>query len=606
MIRQDIRIGDYKNTGTDFSSYKYVIDYYKAGVDIKSVSVKKFVMVRKYTMTDGISYDSDIYIIDRAVFENNTQIIWPITNSSFTGFSNDCRMFNDNYDTSMMTLDSPEVYSLYKMNDQSLEDADIPCDVIRIYHPHNRTELKSVIYMDAIVGTVKVHLFCSVYQDMKTNAEDDFEVDGVKYSEYVECFVPDIEYLMSGSIFYKEDLSVITGKDGITNGLILTPEDGSSPDNYEYASLKLFSIPFIISEKDNRSVKEYAVDINDTVAQDYVAFPIRVTIYPYTDIDSSTSIYINNSTLAANSDVIQDKAFMSLAAKIGWDDNGVPALTCSFNFPGKSNFSSLREAYEHFYHVDLNDYTGIIEYDENDDDDEGVEQKQCGFVMSIYTDYKLSRKLYQEIFEISDPSTELDDFSFQLSNIFSNWDQLTDTMVIVAKFVDKYLGTVIQSNPVVVNEKSYKYFVCDDIHDRNIVKWTNSQKQDMDLSNINFIDKITCTIKRTVANDTRNNVQATGPKVLYKPIFYRVQDLQNIRIRAGVTQKIGVALADYMTKVESFILTIGEQQFVETARNDIYVIFQINGSLIGGTDGTYHISNQDGEYISSGEYTIIR
>ena len=74
MIRQDIRIGDYKNTGTDFSSYKYVIDYYKAGVDIKSVSVKKFVMVRKYTMTDGISYDSDIYIIDRAVFENMTHI----------------------------------------------------------------------------------------------------------------------------------------------------------------------------------------------------------------------------------------------------------------------------------------------------------------------------------------------------------------------------------------------------------------------------------------------------------------------------------------------------------------------------------------------------
>ena len=129
---------------------------------------------------------------------------------------------------------------------------------------------------------------------------------------------------------------------------------------------------------------------------------------------------------------------------------------------------------------------------------------------------------------------------------------------------------------------------------------------DMDLSKINFIDKITCTIKRDVQEDDSAKKSSNTPKVLYKPVFYRVVDLQNITIRAGITQNIGVALAEYMTKVESFKMVIGGMEIVESARNDIYAIFPVNGSSIGVDTGTYHITNQDGELISSGQFTVIQ
>ena len=60
-----------------------------------------------------------------------------------------------------------------------------------------------------------------------------------------------------------------------------------------------------------------------------------------------------------------------------------------------------------------------------------------------------------------------------------------------------------------------------------------------------------------------------------------------------------------MTKVDSFNLVIGDTiNLVEYARNDIYVIFKLDSNKITNLIGQYHITNQDGEYISSGKYTV--
>ena len=52
-------------------------------------------------------------------------------------------------------------------------------------------------------------------------------------------------------------------------------------------------------------------------------------------------------------------------------------------------------------------------------------------------------------------------------------------------------------------------------------------------------------------------------------------------------------------------MNIDGQQFIESARNEIYVIFKIQANRLTAISGTYHISNQDNEYISSGNYTLI-
>jgi hypothetical protein len=119
-----------------------------------------------------------------------------------------------------------------------------------------------------------------------------------------------------------------------------------------------------------------------------------------------------------------------------------------------------------------------------------------------------------------------------------------------------------------------------------------------------FVDKITCVIKKNT-DESQNIAFNSAPKIIYKPIFYRTQDLQNIKIQRNVTQNIGVNLLTYLSKVETFYITIDDKQFIETGRNDVYVIFSVQANLLTTNGGSYHISNQDNEYISSGSWSLI-
>lgn len=630
MIRQDIRIGDYSNIGITLTSYKYIIDFYKHDVDDISVVYKNFVMLRKYNIINDIVYDTDIYFIDKGLFDENGKlkedatIIYPATNGSFIGFSQNPASFNEFFNkSSVSSLDSDDIYHIYKLDDDNVlqEDADIPCNEIRIYHPHNKNELQSLIYVDVVVNSIRFHLLCQPYLDYETYSDADIDIEKIKYSEYIKIYIPDMDYILDAKnkIYYKEDITdidtiILPDNNEQTTGLVssdLVVIDSNNDIEDNYASFNLFTIPFMIDDTNHKQfIKKYVIDPNDDVARNYITYPVRVMIYPYDFIDETTKIYINNSTIQANSDVFYADSSMSLAAEIGWPDTQVPSLICRFQFPGKNRFNTFAEAYEYYYRVNLNDYDNIFEYDdeEDEDDEDIIEQKQCGFMLVMYSDYKMTQVVDKETFEISNPNNTLDDFAFQLNNMFPNWDALPETLIMRAFFIDKYLGNIIPSNPVTVPERLFKYLVCDDPQKRSIVNWNyNSDYTNMDTNNINFIDKISCTIRRK--NDDKQNINLNGiantPTVVYRPIFYRVNDLQNIVIRSGLTQNIGISLAEYMTKVESFVLHINNQEYYETARNDIYAIFNINGGTISTTSGTYHITNQDGEYISTGNYTVV-
>ena len=716
MIRQDIRIGDYTNTGASLTSYKFIVDLYKAGVDFAEDIKKNYVMIRKYNIINEVVYDTDVYIIERELVNDN-RLAYPVTNGGFVGFSTNVQSFNENFTDKTYFVGGDEVYDIMSMNDEGkFELADVPCDKIRIYHPHNKVSLDSIIYVDTQVRGTHFHLLCRPYNTYDTNAESDFEDEHLMYSEFIECWLPNMEWLMSGKAYYQEHISMIeTGNyeeyvvpysyissnsnterfddrpvstEGLSyfndeslnlhkdNGtdkwseeniysyhistdamqaiqskgvetdnvrvqyyyedpdlyiieeagrtkrkyderyayLICSPDNGLADETY--AALKIFSIPFRIDTlKDNDGnemfVKRYIPEQNDDVAHDYVTWPLRVTIAPYTYIDDTTYLYINDSNVAMNSDIMQEDAKMSLRATTGFDTGGNHSIIATFDFPHKSEFSTFREAYEYFYKVDLNDYEGIVEYNEDDDGEEDeedyVEQKQCGFMLRIFSDVNMTQKVGQFNYEIDNPSAQLDDFAFQTATMFERWEQLPNILVLQCTFIDKWLGNVIKSNPLVISEESFKYFI-NDIN-KSVVKWNGEQKvydnsKEMDKSKINFIDKITCTIKKNA--ETYDTPSArSGARVLYKPVFFRTQDLQTINLQPDLTQNIGINLSEYMTKVETFKLTIGGLQIVESARNDIYVIFSVNAASLGSNSGTYHVSNQDDEYISSGKYTIV-
>ena len=71
-----------------------------------------------------------------------------------------------------------------------------------------------------------------------------------------------------------------------------------------------------------------------------------------------------------------------------------------------------------------------------------------------------------------------------------------------------------------------------------------------------------------------------------------------------MSQNVGINLADDMTKVETFKLVIDGNTFVEIARNDIFTIFKIDTTTFSNISGTYHILNEEDEYISSGNWAI--
>ena len=59
-----------------------------------------------------------------------------------------------------------------------------------------------------------------------------------------------------------------------------------------------------------------------------------------------------------------------------------------------------------------------------------------------------------------------------------------------------------------------------------------------------------------------------------------------------------------MTKVETFKLLIGNNEYIEYGRNNTFVIFKINSAKLNDASGRYIITNEDNEYISDGTYII--
>jgi hypothetical protein len=125
----------------------------------------------------------------------------------------------------------------------------------------------------------------------------------------------------------------------------------------------------------------------------------------------------------------------------------------------------------------------------------------------------------------------------------------------------------------------------------------------MDLEKFNFIDKINCVVVKNETDEQNKLTNSkTTSKIVYKPIFFKVKDLQQIKIKSGIAQNIGLNLSDFISKVDTFKITISGKEYVEIARNDGYVIFNINALELSENAGQYNLLNQDDEYISDGTW----
>lgn len=235
-----------------------------------------------------------------------------------------------------------------------------------------------------------------------------------------------------------------------------------------------------------------------------------------------------------------------------------------------------------------------------------------GFKIEIATDYSFKNIIFNKNVRVN--LSDLDDFSFKLNGIFESWNQRPEKLIVRTSFYDHIIGIEINSNLVIITKEWFKYLINNvNVHRLTFMSQINKEKGEIEDNmkvielkedNINFINNINCFINKSESAATINGINK-NQRIILKPIFYKVKDLQNIAIRSTLPQNIGVNLSEYMTKVDTFKMIIENNEYVETGRNDIIVIFNINPADLKGTSGKYDITNEDGNYISSGNWTIV-
>ena len=265
---------------------------------------------------------------------------------------------------------------------------------------------------------------------------------------------------------------------------------------------------------------------------------------------------------------------------------------------------------------EININTLMEEFKERED----VNVNFFGFKITLYSDALLKNKILVQTINISKFS-DLDNFSFDLTNIFTSWTQMPEHLLARVDFIDNLLGLTLNSNIVVITKDFFKYMIrynpyvgqLKDLTEKNenmktiyVSTPTGISVPDITNSPVNFINTINCIVKKESDGNIPVNTNTTyKPTIIYKPIFYKVQELDNIKLEQSLTQNIGINLVKYMTKFNTFKLLLAENTYIESSRNSIYVIFKIDTSLLSESYGRYHILGDDDTYISSGSWRIV-
>jgi len=441
----------------------------------------------------------------------------------------------------------------------------------------------------------------------------------------------------------------------------------------KYLPLNIFSMPYKIEydKTINEYVKKYVTSVK-SIENNYLTYPVNITIYPY-EKTLLNDKFILDEQYGKSSVTLMSDLKITLSSKMGFNDNKVSIIT-KFVFPdfikfeSDENGSSVKKAYEFYNNVYADNYDEYSDYlketkldkyfkelekteltetdlyftrsyykrnytgfDENtitnknlkdywldmkkktmiEEIEENIDSKIdfLGFRVLIASDKDFKNIVFDNSVKIS--FNDLDDFAFHLNNIFDSWDEVHKGLY-VAKviFIDRFLGTQIISNTVLLTNEWIKYMI--DSFDYRITAFDNKDIDNFDINYIYddnmdycFIDNIKCVVEKTNDNTDIVDVKSSNePRLLYKPIFYKTNELQNLRIRKNIKQKVGINLAEFMTKVETFKLLLNGNEYVESGRNDVYVIFNIKGDGFTTSNGIYDIIDQDDEYISSGNYSI--
>lgn len=628
MLKQNIKIGP----------HNYVCELYKY-YELDRVVTGNYSLLRDINIFNYIAVDSNIYVIDNELIETidkgvkklKSGVIFPVS-SALEQFSTNIEEFTN-------------VENLYPLLDDSFNTKNIRCDKIRIYHPLTKVNNDDIIIsVNNVINGINFHYIVKKYNECTNYARSEFKVHNDVYSEYIEFYIPCVEDLISYNTYFIEDtnscnidtkyIDHIEGEERVRNipysKLIKHIENND--ETITYCSTYLFNIPFTVETLN----KVYIPETEQCIENMYITYPINLILYPFSEL-TEDGIYIAHSKYNANLDVFVSSPNISLKANLDFNDYGKLVVKSKFIYPElkDTTFANIQEAYEYFNGISLDKYEGIY-YEDNEELEESgdiieinsantptsfqFKQFQCVYNITLASDMEFKNVIYSspnywhdedggDVEENETPATPemsqdtllnvIVNKEFEIP-VFSNWEQLPELLVCKVTFTDRYLGTQMESNFVVITKDYYKYIVN---YENDYI---NAYKLILDKEDMNFYDKIVCNVKVTEnTNNNISNLTNTNTRVIYKPVFYKTQDLQNVKLQGTVTQNIGINLGNYMSKVDTFFMIIDNVRFIETGRNDMYVIFNVQANKLTNKFGTYYVTNEEDEYISSGNWSII-
>lgn len=570
------------------------------------VSTKKFNVFRNYDMINDNIIDSDLYFVDKDI--DPSDIIWPESSlSTLPLMSGSPKTFNSSFDETNFFEESSILI------DDELYEKNVKTIKLKIWHPTTSIRRDMVVYCDSWVNSVHYHWICKKMSSLKYDVGKEVKINQDIYNEYSEIEIPDPNDILFSSTFIKNN-SFIKENEYSKEKVKYVKEHKATyslHSNNEYpiydecdegnkdGSTQLIDLHLLIQQW--KYVNEYEREyINDGIIQ-FGSIGINVTLYPWTKIDENDTYVIDQQARPSSCRFSNEMKF-SISPSLEFIDGRI-SIVGRFNYP--IIFDCIGTAWETINSTDFSKYESLSEK-ANDDEDAmellGGNPSMVKYQCIIGSDNSLKYIIHNE----TAYDNKVDDFSFPLKDLFDDWTQVPNAVFIKVMVEDRAIGKGCSSPIMMITKEKLKYVINKQRYDRLSIKDKQTNIDDMNKENFNFISNLNCRIVRNAkANSDTISKQQNSPRIIYKPVFFKVQDLQNITLRSNLNQNIGISLSSYVNKIDEFVLKIGENNFYEVGRTGSFVLFNINANSIEDSNGKYDIlSVDDNLYISSGKYTI--
>ena len=597
---------------------KYLVEM----IDSDIISTKQYVAFRNTDVINDMTVDTDIYL---APMDRDIPEIWPSTNT--TGIplmSTNSDAFSESikneYDNPMPERSIPEYYSAYRrysfsiLLDEDLYIKNVKTIKLRIWHPTTDLNRFMILYVDSWVNSLHIHWYCDIIQREDKHTGKERRLNQDIYNEYFEVEIPDFRDVLYGST-YIEEPSLIFRNEYSKNKIKYAEDEQYSRAIHKDTDYKVYEE---LEEPEDGCIQladmnlllhywKYHKKDDGTEMKEYVENPysipemisLNVTLYPWKSISDNGIFTINKYAKPASCYFVDDFK-MSIKASFEFI-NGTISVVGRFCYP--ESFSSIESAWQRIYSTDFSKYKSLSEKAKDYEDLKeilGDSLEMVKYTCIVSSDY-LSKNIIHEEISYSD---RVDDFLFPMKDLFSKWSQVPDNVYVRLIMEDRAIGKNCSSPTVLFTKDKLKYTINEQQYTRLSIKKKETDIDDMNKENFNFISNMNCRIVKS--NDDNQQIQKNSvqPRIIYKPIFFKVQDLQNIVLRSNMSQNIGISLSSYVNKVDEFILSIGENKWHESSRTSSFVIFNVNSKLIKEATGKYDILTSDNEYLSTGNYTI--